>query len=292
MQDVETGQQSEADRLRHQRKGPGDQRLRSDDRRQRRQHDERQQQRRRRQAVEQLAACDLRAGEQIGALTEIVQEQGGKHHREPADPDRPGAEMPEISIHCLAAGDDQDQHAEQQHRLAHAGVDKERQSIERIERHQDLRLARDLRDAEAGDDDEPHDQHRPEESADVRGALELDGEQTGQQPQRDRDDEGSEGRRGDVEPLDRREHADRRRDHAVAEQQAGAQHQRPQQHLGAPVLVLMQQAVEREHAAFAVVLGAQHQKRVFDRDDQNDRPYRQRDRAEDVVGRRRNAGRT
>ena len=118
MQDVETGKQAEPDRLRDQRKGSRYQRLRRDDRRQRRQHDERQQQRRRHEAVEQLAARDFRAAEQIGALAEIVQQQCGEHHAEPADPDRPGAEMPEIRIHRLAAGDDQDQHAEDQHRLA------------------------------------------------------------------------------------------------------------------------------------------------------------------------------
>ena len=56
-----------------------------------------------------------------------------------------------------------------------------------------------------------------------------------------------------------------------------------------PGSCILQQAVEREHAALAVVLGAQHQQRVFDRDDERDRPYGERDRAEHIVGRRRDA---
>jgi hypothetical protein len=54
----------------------------------------------------------------------------------------------------------------------------------------------------------------------------------------------------------------------------------------------VQQAVERENAAFAVILGAQHQQRVLDRDDERDRPYRQGYRAQHVIGRRRDAGGT
>ena len=60
----------------------------------------------------------------------------------------------------------------------------------------------------------------------------------GQQPDGDRYDVGGESRRRDLQALDRRQHADRRRDHAVAEQQAGAQHQPPQQHARAALLML------------------------------------------------------
>ena len=82
-----------------------------------------------------------------------------------------------------------------------------------------------------------------------------------------------------------REHADRRRDHSVAEQQSRAQHQRPQQKRRAALVVFMQQAVEREDAALAVVLRAQHEERVFDGDDEGDRPDHQRHAAEHVGGR-------
>ena len=82
-------------------------------------------QRRRREAVEQLAARDRRAAKEMRALSEIVEQQRGKDHGEPADADRPGAEMPEVRVHGLAAGDDQHQRAENQQRLAQAGAREE-----------------------------------------------------------------------------------------------------------------------------------------------------------------------
>ncbi len=63
-------------------------------------------------------------------------------------------------------------------------------------------------------------------------------------------------RNRDAEALDRRKHADRRRDHAVADEKPGARHQRPEQHAHAAVSAVVQEAVEREHSALAVVLGA------------------------------------
>jgi hypothetical protein len=48
----------------------------------------------------------------------------------------------------------------------------------------------------------------------------------------------------------------------------------------------VQKAVEREQAAFAVVLRAQDKDRVFDRDDDGDRPDHERNAAEDLLGRR------
>ena len=291
VRDGDAREEPEPDRLRGQREGAGNQRLRGDHGRDRRQQHQGVEQRRRRHGVEQLAVGDGRAAEHVGALPEIVGDECGKDHREPTDADRPRAEMPEVGVHRLAAGDDQHQGAEDQQRLAKSRVGEERQSERGVERHQDLRLARDLRDAESGDDDEPHDQNRPEEEADARGALELDGEQAGQQPDGDRHDIRREGGRGDVETFDRREHADRRRDHAVAEQKPGAEHQRPQENPRALVLVLVQQAVEREDAALAFVLGVEDEDRVLDRDDQRDRPDRQGNRADDVAGRRRDRGR-
>ncbi len=98
-------------------------------------------------------------------------------------------------------------------------------------------------------------------------------------------DGGRQAGRRDVEPLDRRQHADRRRDHAVADEQARAGHQRPEQHAGAAVLAVMQEAVEGEDAALAVVLRAQHKERIFDRDDQGQGPDDQRHGAERVLRR-------
>jgi len=54
----------------------------------------------------------------------------------------------------------------------------------------------------------------------------------------------------------------------------------------------LQQTIEHKDAAFAVVLSARHRQGVFDREDNRDCPYRQRDCAEHIVGHRSFAGRT
>jgi hypothetical protein len=92
-------------------------------------------------------------------------------------------------------------------------------------------------------------------------------------------------RRGrDAEPLDGREHADGRCDHAVAEQQPRTEHQRPQYERDAAAPLGVQQPVEREHAAFAVILGTQNEYRVLDGDDDGERPHHQGNAPEHAVG--------
>ena len=198
--------------------------------------------------------------------------------------------MAEIGIHRLAAGDDQHQRAQNQQRLAPARLGEKRDAVNRVEGGKDFWLARDLRRAQRRDDGEPDDQQRTEDDADLRRAAELNCKKARQQKNRDRQNIGRERRGGDLEPLDGREHADRGRDHAVAKQQPGAEHQRPEQRARALVAVFVQEAVEREDAALAFVLRPQHQRGVFDRDDQRDGPDRERDRAEHVFPRRRDIG--
>ena len=52
----------------------------------------------------------------------------------------------------------------------------------------------------------------------------------------------------------------------------------------AAIRAVVQEAVEREHAALAVVLRAQHEERIFDRDDDGQRPDAERGRAQRVLG--------
>ena len=64
---------------------------------------------------------------------------------------------------------------------------------------------------------------RTEQPAHRAGPVALDGEQADQDDQRDRHDEVREARVDDVEALDGRDDRDRRGDHAVAEEQPGAE---------------------------------------------------------------------
>ncbi len=148
----------------------------------------------------------------------------------------------------------------------------------------------DLDDTQHRDHRKPDHEHRTEHDADAGRALELNGEQPGQKTDGDRDDGVAESRRRHMQSLHRRQHADRWRYDAVAEQQARAEHQRPQQQRCAAPSLFMQQAVEREDAALAIILRAQYEKGVFDGDDDGDRPDHQRYAAKDVGRRLRCAG--
>jgi hypothetical protein len=74
VQEIEPRKKTQPDRLRGQRKGRRNQRLRRDDRGDGGQQHHRKKHRRRHQAVKQLAAGNRGAGQKIGALPEIVEQ--------------------------------------------------------------------------------------------------------------------------------------------------------------------------------------------------------------------------
>ena len=80
-----------------------------------------------------------------------------------------------------------------------------------------------LTGADRADGREPQDHHRPEHAPDDGGARALDGEQDGQDRERERHGEVRKARRGDLEPLDGGEHGDGGRDDAVAVEQRRAE---------------------------------------------------------------------
>ena len=104
---------------------------------------------------------------------------------------------------------------------------------------------------------------------------------------------GRQRRRVDLQALDGTEHRDRRRDRAVAIEQRRAdqtKHQQsPARHVPAWHCRALQQRQQGDDAALAAVVGAQDEKRVLDRDDEDQRPQDQRHHAEDGVIRQRSA---
>ena len=159
---------------------------------------------------------------------------------------------------------------------------------------QDARRPHDTEQAEQADRDEPHQHHRPEDVADEFGSLALDQEQGDQ----DRDGDGNDHRRQpgrvDLETFDGAEHRDRRRDHAVAVEQRGSD-QTDDEQGGAPAPARCVPGVEQREqchdAALAVIVGAQDQDGVFERDDEEERPEDQRHDAHHGFGRGRPARR-
>ena len=119
---------------------------------------------------------------------------------------------------------------------------------------------------------------------DKLGALPLYEEQPDQDHDRERHDGGRKRRRVGLQAFDGAEHRDGRRNRAVTIEQGGADEAHHQQ-FRAPCsglrMARVEQRQQRDDAAFAAVVRAQNQKRVFDRDDQDQRPQDQRHHAED-----------
>ena len=142
----------------------------------------------------------------------------------------------------------------------------------------------DAEQPEHGEAEEPQAHDRPEEQADHAGAVLLDPEQQRQNDRRDRDDIGFQPRRHQLQPLDRAEHRDRRRDHAVAVEQRGRED--PQRsHHRAPARALGQRGDEGEKGQttpLAAVVGAHDERHVLGRDEQHHGPEHQRQHAQHV----------
>ena len=146
------------------------------------------------------------------------------------------------------------------------------------QRAQDLGIVRDLVGAERGQDEEPETHDRAEHAADLPGPAHLHPEQDHDDDHGDRDDDVVELRIDDLQALDGGEHRDRRGDDAVAKEQARAgdadqSEQMPGAGAGGAAL---RERHQRQDAALAIVVGAQDQQHVFDRDRQDQRVEHQR----------------
>ena len=261
-----------------------DERLRSDDRGAGGEHDQRVERPGRRHPVERIRDL-LRIDEQHRALAEVVEHQRRHREAEPCDPDRPLAEVAHVGVERLGAGDAQHDRAERHERDARVR-EQEHQRVVRRERFQDRGVVADVHQPEHCEHREPQHHHRPEELADALGAVALEQEQGGQHDQRDRHDPAVEARCRDLQSLDRGEDGDGGRDDAVAEEDRGAEDADEEQPPAQRRPVAHRRRREREHrdqAALAVVVGAQDQHDVLDRDDDRQRPEHQRQHAVDVA---------
>jgi hypothetical protein len=96
----------------------------------------------------------------------------------------------------------------------------------------------------------------------------------------DRFDRVLERRRHHGQPFDSRQHRNRRRDHRIAVEHRGCEHagngdrRDPAAHAGAGRALC--QRCQRERPALAIVVEAQHDEYVLERNDQRDRPEQRR----------------
>jgi hypothetical protein len=209
-----TRQVAEADALLGEREHARDEGLRRDDSRRGREADQGVEETARGQEIEGVRDR-LRLREHEGALAEVVEQQGGEREPEPGEADRPAAEMAEVGVERLGAGDSQ-HHAAQHEKRRPAVLPEELHGVPRIERREDRWVPGDLDGPEHADGDEPNQHDRSEDSADPRGAITLDPEEQEQHHERRGQHVRRKTRGRDLQALGRAQHGDRRGDDPVA----------------------------------------------------------------------------
>ena len=287
--DLQVGQQVEQNGLGHQRVGAGDERLGSDDGRERAEHDGHGAQHLGQHHVE---GVDLRgAGEQDGigavldnpgALAEVVEDQA-ELDEGPAGIDVLLADVPHVGIQSLRAGGGEEDAAEDHEAGLVGGAEEHLNGVDGVEGLEHHGQRRDVHHAGDAEEAEPDEHHRTEGLADAAGAGVLDGEEQGDDEQGDDDHRPLADaqqlvhRRNASQTLDRSRDGDGRGEQTVREQCGAAQHGREDERLA----VLLDERVEREDAALAMVVRLHGDQHVFDRGQQRDRPDNEGERAND-----------
>ena len=191
--------------------------------------------------------------------------------------------MAHIGVERFGAGDAEEDAAQHQKAAETVGGN-EACAVIRVDRLQHPGLLGDAPQAERADGHEPQQHDRPERGADARGAERLHREQHQQNDHGGRHHVVLHRRRSDIEPFERRQHGNRRRDRAVAIDQRGAEQAEHDDQRTLPLLDA-QERHQGEDAALAFVIDGHGDGDVFDRGDQEQGPDHQRQDAEDALRR-------
>ena len=252
------------------RENAGDHGLRRNDRGCGRQWNERDQQLGRSEKIERIGR-GFRIGQQQCALPEVVEHQRGQGNREPRELNRRVTKVTKIGVQCFATRDDQEDGAQHEQPTTRI-LRQEPNGVRREHRTNDGRIAQYPIEAKHGNRGEPDQHDRPEHRAHPSRPPTLKHEQTHEDGERDPDDPVLQLGRRNLETLDRREHRNRGSQCAVGIEQRRAKnaehdHQPPRRqpaHRAAPV----HERHEGEHAAFALVVGADDHYVVLHGDDE------------------------
>ncbi|MDT4849564.1 hypothetical protein FQZ97_836880 [compost metagenome] len=193
--------------------------------------------------------------------------------------------MAHVGIQRFGAGQRQHHGAENRHADARVG-DEKIYRPDRIGRPQHFRLLPDAIRPEPRKGQEPQHHHRSEQLADPLGTVLLDQEQADQHHQRHRHHPVLDAVEGDLQPLHRRQHGNRRGDHAVAVEQRRTDQAEDHQHraqLRMRQRRAQRQGGQRHHPALALVVGTQDEEHVLQRHHPEQRPEDQRQHAEHAV---------
>ncbi len=217
-----------------------------------------------------------------GSLPGIVEQQARENDRQPGEHDRLAPEMAEIGIERLGAGDGQEDGADGDEGDVRR-IDQEGNDIVRADRQQDFRVVDDVVQAGKPDGQEPYGRHRAEHQAHAARAEPLHREHHGENEQSQRHHIGLERWRDDIHALDRGKHRDCRRDDGVTKKQRCADDADAEDDRRARRETAARQRHQRQHAALAAVVRAQHEHNVFDGNDDRQRPDDQRQHAENIA---------
>ena len=131
--------------------------------------------------------------------------------------------MAHVGIERLGAGHGQEHGAERQ-KPDMAVVEEEADAVGRAERGEDARIVDEVSEPADRHGDEPDDVIGPNQAATAAVPRLCTLNSPTRIARLERDDEGLERRRRELQPFDRRQHRDRRRDDRVAIEQRGAGH--------------------------------------------------------------------
>ncbi len=190
--------------------------------------------------------------------------------------------MAHVGIERLGAGDREEDRPHHRQR-PEAVFGEKAQGAPRVEGPEDLEPVPGVQQSQGGDHQEPDQRHRPEQDRDPGGSAALHPEKRDDDRDRDRQDVGVEMRRDQLEPLDRREHRDRRRDGRVAIEERGTRHAEHEEHAGAAPGRPLRERKQRQRSALAAVVGAHDEHDVLQRHDHDQGPDQQRDDADDLA---------
>ena len=281
---LDAGDIAQLHRLVGDREGAGDHGLRCDDRGAGRQQDQGQLRPlgRGRQKVEG-ALEGVGVGEKERALSEVVQHQRRQHDPQPGAANGHDAEMAHVRIERLATR--HRQHHRAKGRKAHERVAGEKaKAIERVYRHNHLRIFDNGENPQGAQGQEPHDHDRPEQLADGPGSKALDREEARDDDHGDGNDVGFQRRRRDFQPLDRTQHGDGGGDDGVPIKHGDAEEAHGEH--GPVSSIGLHQAKgdggEGDGSPLAIIVGPKDHEDIFDGDDHDQRPDHQRQDRHDI----------
>ena len=273
--------------LGHQRECTGDECLRGDDGRDGRKADGKGTQARGEHLVEGVEVGDAHELRVAGvvdeprALAHVGQQQAALDER-PGGVDVAATHMAHVGVERLGAGGGEEAAAQDHDARMVVGAQQKADAAQRVEAQQHRGMLEDKEQARAAQEQEPQRHDGAKGATDLGRADALHQEEHDDDGERDGDNaalivtEHGVDRRDGAQALDGRGNGNGRRQDAVGEQRGTAQHGGDDE----PLAATLDQAVQSEDAALAVVVGTQRDQHVLDGRQQRDRPHDKGERTE------------